>query len=521
MSTRTRRVGVQTIIINYSPKVSQSYTRQYHSQQDFDTLLTTRSSGSGAGVLENRLTRLLRQQVNGQLDEEARNHGERTRIHHPQSRGTLDPEPRIQHGPDGRGAARVVAERVGGDVVLDLVLGAGVGPARLGLDEGAVERDEVVHGAAGKGDALVRGLQVLLGGGVAPAKGVEGDGGDVARIGGAQGDGAGRVLRRGLEADPGPVAVVGAEGEVRPAREEAREVGGRAVDDEVRVGAAGRRGPYDDADGLAAGGVDALGGGVEAGEVAVEAGVGDARVAVEEGAAVDEGEVGGGLADDGHLDVVAQVVADGEVGEDGNVEGGELGGGADAAELEELRRVEGARGEDDLARGIDDAGALDGGGGGARVGAVERGALEVGDARGAERVVEVDLGDEGVELDVPGCRKSVSGCCPGGSTCSSSSLRPSLPYPLSPCELACLQVVHAIAILIHGVGDLQDPVPHPVAGRVLHGQRDLVGPRGDGGPGRVDVLEEDLGEPGDGLDQHADEADAHGGGGGDDDADDL
>jgi hypothetical protein len=73
------------------------------------------------------------------------------------------------------------------------------------------------------------------------------------------------------------------------------------------------------------------------------------------GYAGEAGAAGTG-ADDGHLLVVHEVLANArEVFDDGDAQLGEVGGVADAGELENLRGVEGAAGDDDFAPGEDGA----------------------------------------------------------------------------------------------------------------------------------------------------------------------
>jgi hypothetical protein len=149
---------------------------------------------------------------------------------------------------------------------------------------------------------------------------------DVARVAGAEPDGAGVVLRVHLEDVPGE-HVSGAEG-FGVAGEETGEVYGPAEEEEVFVAVADSR-FLEDADGEAVRGVGAAVAGLplDEGGVAGET----------EGAFRKDGEGGGGLGDDGDLVVVLEVCADaGEVDEEWDVVFLELGGGADAGELEEL-----------------------------------------------------------------------------------------------------------------------------------------------------------------------------------------
>jgi hypothetical protein len=126
-------------------------------------------------------------------------------------------------------------------------------------------------------------------------------------------------------------------------------------------------------------------------------------VRVAEGAALEHGEVGGSLACDTNLVAVLEVGAyTGKVDDDGDVEALELGLGADSTELEELRSVEGACGDDDFLGSGDVSRGAALRASGARVSGVEALALEVfnADCFGDAAVVEADLGCQREHLDV-------------------------------------------------------------------------------------------------------------------------
>ncbi|TKW56379.1 hypothetical protein CTA1_7237 [Colletotrichum tanaceti] len=433
---------------------------------------SSRSSRRPSGLLDDDIARLLRHDVQRQGDVEAGDLGEDAGVDDPQAVGAADPEARVEDGhgvvvgPDGTGARRVVAPRLVLEEPLGVLLARDVAAAGPDLREAPVERDEAAERPAGELEPLVRRLQVLVGlAAVVDARVVvvEVDGRHVPGVGRPEGDGAGVVAAVRLEDDPGPVPRVG-ERVGGVARELALELGRRPRDEEVGL-VLGDGGPEHDGDGDAVGGVDPLGDGLEALAVLLEAGV---RRRLRKGALAGDGEVARRLADHRGLVAVLHVGTDaGEVDQDGDAERLELRLGADPAELEQLGRVEGAGRDDDLPLGVDAAGSRGRRRAGTGVGAVEAGSLQEVDPDSpglvATRLIKADLGD--------------------------------LIYISS--------------------------VPGPAADGVGHGQRDLVEARLARLAGRVDVPEQDLAEPGDGIEQEAEEALAHGRGGRDDERQQL
>lgn len=231
---------------------------------------------------------------------------------------------------------------------------------------------------------------------------VEVDEGCVKGVSSSELDGAGAVTAVGLEGVPREVRLV-TERIVAPPREVAYEIDGAAEVVEVDVTVGGEAGVDGHCGGEAVGGVGALGGqdvgvGLPFDEARVGGWVGG------EGAAFEDGKVALLFDVDGDLVAVLHVGADaGEVFDDGDVELAELGGGSDAGQLEDLRRVEGAAGNDDFFGGVDGAGGAASAAQG--TGAVEVLAFEVVDADGAGLSVlldEADLGDVGIGLDGQG-----------------------------------------------------------------------------------------------------------------------
>jgi hypothetical protein len=434
--------------------------------------------------VDDNIRRLLANHVNRHRDVVTRDLREHTRVHHPQSLNAADPELRVQHShrvvvAANRASARsVMTPRLILDELLHIRLSRNVcaGP---GLSEFPIKGDQVVEGLAGELHGFVQRLQILLVcslGGSALVETAHGDLRHLLGVGGLQQDGAGVVARAGLEDDPDPVAgvlqrVLGVAGEI------ALEVCRRAGDEEVWVGGdvaclARGGGFFGDGDGDSVGGVDALVDCREAVLPGFEARVGGG---VAEGAVLGQEEVGRSLADDADFVAVLEVGADaGEVFDEGNVEAGELFLGSDAAEFEQLGGFESAGGDDDFLLDVDGAlGAL--GGAVAGVGGVEALAVEEVDAGGAGGAlggVEVDLSHEGVEGDV--------------------------------------QVVLPAAVPALGVGNGEDKVTRAVAleGFGVDGDGNLEGRFGPVAPGEagVEVLGQDLGETGDGVEEATEEA---------------
>ena len=434
--------------------------------------------------VDDNIRRLLANHVNRHRDVVARDLREHTRIHHPQSLNTTDSKLRVKNShrvvvAANRASARsMVSPRLILNELLHIRLSRNV-RARPGLSELPIERDQVVEGLAGELHGFVQRLQILLVrslGGGALVEAAHGDLRHFLGVGGLQQDGAGVVARAGLEDDPDPVAGV-LQGVLGVAGEIPFEIRRGAGDEEVRVGGdvaclARGGGFLGDGDGDSVRSVDTLVDCREAVLPGFEARVGGG---VAESAILGQEEVGGRLADDADFVAVLEVGAHaGEVFDEGNVEAGELFLGADAAEFEQFWGLEGAGGDDDFLLDVDGAlGTL--GGAVAGVGGVKALAVEEVDAGGAGSAlggVEVDLGHEGVEGDV--------------------------------------EVVLPAAVPALGVGNGEDKVTRAVAleGFGVDGDGNLEGGFGPVAPGEagVEVLGQDLGETGDGVQEAAEEA---------------
>lgn len=345
---------------------------------------------------------LLRDLHQRHRDVSTRDLGEDTGVHNTEPAGAADLELAVEHslgiaiGTNRAGARGVVAPSLVLEVSLDIGIAGGVGLGGPGLLEAAIERDQLLKHLARQVDTLTQSLEVL-GGTNGVGKVVEVDEGGVAGVGRLELDGAGGVASVHLEDDPSPVPRV-EEGILRVAGEVSAEVGWGAGDDEIRVATLGDGGLLDDGDRDTVGGVHALGR-----RSSTLLPLGEARVigCAGKGATLDEVKVRGGLADDGVFVTVLHVGADtGQVDDNGDLEGLELGARANTAELEELGGVVGASRDDDLAGGGDAAVAGRDGVAGTRVSAVKRLALHKLDSSrtgDAAALVEDDLSGLGRE----------------------------------------------------------------------------------------------------------------------------
>lgn len=198
------------------------------------------------------------------------------------------------------------------------------------LGKAAIERDEVPERFACELEAFVRSLEILVRGAAgvdASVVVVEVDLRHVPGISRLERDGAGVVSAVRLEDDPGPVLGV-CEGVGRVAGEVSLELGGGTRDQQVRlVFGDGRL--DGDGDRNSVGPVDALGDGVHARLVRFQALV---RHRLQKGARGREDKIAVGLADDRAFVAVLHVAAHaGQIDNDGDIEGLELGFGAYAA----------------------------------------------------------------------------------------------------------------------------------------------------------------------------------------------
>jgi hypothetical protein len=350
-------------------------------------------------LLQDDISRLLGDHVCRDSRKSARNLGENRSVNDTQTSSPAYPKARIKDshfviiGTNGARRRGVVAPSSVLCVLRDAFLGSDIltGEDLLDLDELALER------VAGEVDGLVERGEVLLVVADTSVEVVVDDLRGVQGICGAELDGPCVVARVGLEDRPGEPVVVG-RGVDAVAGEVTAEVDGAAEDEEIELVVLGYAGLVEH------GGTDA-GGGVDA--AVAEDGCLPTLQALVLGAAVESAaaecdEVGGSFALDVDLVVVLEVGADtGKVDDDGDVKLLKLGGGTDTAELEELRRVVGSAGDDDLARsscGSSDASIA------AVLGAglVEILTVEELDTSGARRrrLVEGDLGYVAVGPDI-------------------------------------------------------------------------------------------------------------------------
>lgn len=349
---------------------------------------------------EDDIRRLLRNHVRRHSSEGTRNLGEDTSINNPQSLNTTDLELRVKNShlivisTNRAGRRAVVTPSSVLGILGNLLGGVGVlaGENFVNGDELALER------VAGEVDSLGEGSEILL---VVANTGVEvvvSDLRDVERVGGTERNGSGVVAWVRLEDGPCEPVMLGG-GVVAVAGEVTAEVDGAAEGEDVVLVALGDTGLVEHGGTETGGSVDAAV--AENGVLpTVDAGV---IVGVAKGAAVQGGEVRRSLALDVDLVVVLEVGSDtGEVSNDGDVELVQLVGWADTTELEELGRVVGSSGDDDLfgsggrTRLTSCAGVL--GAGLVEVLAVEE--LNTGSAGRSNVLVEGDLGDVAVESDI-------------------------------------------------------------------------------------------------------------------------
>ena len=242
------------------------------------------------------------------------------------------------------------------DELLDVCFRADVG-ARPGLGEGAIERDQFVESSASKLHRFVDRLQVFLVcavGGQARVERVHRDLGHLLRVFADQRDSAGVVARASFEDDPDPVASI-FQGVVRIAWEVAFEVRWRARDEEVWVvggiGLACSGGPLRGSNGNTVGGIDAFTNDCKALLPLLQARVWGC---VAECAILGDGEISRRFADDTDFVTVLEVGANTrEVFHNLDIESFKFFLGPDTAELQELRRLECACGDDDFFLHVD------------------------------------------------------------------------------------------------------------------------------------------------------------------------
>jgi hypothetical protein len=291
---------------------------------------------------------------------------------------------------NGAGGRGVVAPCAVTDVVGQLLGGLDV---RAGKDLG--DGDELaLECVASQGDGLLHSGDILLPVTNTGVEVVVGDGRDVERVSGLQGDGTGVVAGVSLEDGPGEEVVDGG-GVDAVVGEVAAEVDRATEGEDVPVVVLGDAGLVEHV-GTETGGSVETAVAKDGGVVALDAGVG--RVTLE-GATVQSREIVLDCALDGDLVVVLEVGTDtGKVDNDGDVELLQLIGRTNTRELEKLGRVVCTTGNDDLTRGLNgtssslSASVL-------RAGLVEVLTLEEVNASGSG-AVEVDLCDVGVKLNI-------------------------------------------------------------------------------------------------------------------------
>lgn len=307
--------------------------------------------GRGVKLAQNNISSLLAHHVSRDSSESARDPGVDRGVDDTQTSNAADAEARVQDGvrvvvgTNGHGGGGVVApSRVLG------ILADGLGALDVRAGENLGNINELAgKGIAGEADGLGQGGEVGLVVAGASIEVVEGDLGDVERVGGLELHGAGVVARVGLEDGPGEPVVL-ARGVDAVTGEVATEVDGPAEDEGVPLVV------------LRGGALVVHGGGEAGGRVqamvaqdgvlpALEAFIGWAFV---EGAAIQGGEVVLDRALDRDLVMVLKVGSNTRrVDDDGDAKLLELVGRTDSAELQDLRGVVDATGNDDLAGSCD------------------------------------------------------------------------------------------------------------------------------------------------------------------------
>ncbi|KAI6768571.1 hypothetical protein HG531_010760 [Fusarium graminearum] len=281
------------------------------------------------------------------------------------------------------------------DVSLNILLGLDVvtGESLLGLDGLAGES------LAGELNGLVHGLEILVRVTVASVEVVEGDGGGVERVSGAEEDVAGGVAGVSLEDGPGEKVVV--DGSVDSVLGEVTsEVDGSTESEDVKVVLLGGGGLVEHGGGETGRRVDAV---VAEDRLppAVKARV---LISVEaESATIESSEVLRSVALDADLVVVLEVGSDTrEIDNNGDIKLLQLIGRSNTAELEDLRSVVDTTSDDDLTRSSSVTGNTSSTGG-ERAGAVEVLAVEelnTSSTGSLLRLVKENLGDVGVGADI-------------------------------------------------------------------------------------------------------------------------
>lgn len=446
------------------------------------------------GLGDDHIGGLLTGHVDAENNVVARDLGEDGGVHNSQAINAADLEVGVKNSV--RVIIRANGGSAGGVVAPSLILGelleVSLGRDVLGRPdalERAVERDEVLESLDAVLHALVDSLEILL---TAEAleEAAEGDVGGVTGVDAGQVDGASVVAAVGLESEPGPDAEIG-EGVLGVVGEITVEVSRDTAEEQVRVGIGDGR-VLEVAESNAVGGVAAL----ETADAVLP--VGEARVLavvgavhVQESAILEEGKVGGSLANDADLVTVLHVAADTrKILDHRDVERLELGSRADTAELEELRGVEDTGRDNDLLAGKDAARNTAILFGRAGIGAVQALSVEVLDAGGlglVTRLIEVDLGDQGVQGQVQ------------------------LVLLGAVCVLRGVHIVNEVARRRAGEG------------RVLHGERNLVDVvvLVTAGGIVVHIDNQNLKKTGDSSDDLAQDVLSHGGGSGKDERQNL
>ena len=117
-----RVIGVLNLLSSHTQVPRTRVQEDGSDSEDYDESRSTIANRlmRVSGVLQNGCTRLGRQWIRWQLDEEPRHHRKRAGVHNSQSSHALDPKFRIQYGPYGGRTAGMMTEGVGRHILLDL-----------------------------------------------------------------------------------------------------------------------------------------------------------------------------------------------------------------------------------------------------------------------------------------------------------------------------------------------------------------------------------------------------------------
>lgn len=324
-------------------------------------------------------------------------------INNTKTRDTTDLELGVEDGhrvvisTDRAGARGVVTPSTVLDIVLDVFLG---GDILAGEDLGDID-GLTVKCVTGQLDGLVESLEVSFVVTDAGVEVVEGDVGDVERVGRAESDGTSVVTRVSLQDSPSKPVVVNS-GVNAVVREVATEVDGATEGEDIEAVIGGNTALVEHGSSETRRRVDTAVA-EDGGLPAVDAGV--VAVIDVESAAIETAEVLGRAGLDGDFVVVLQVGTDtGQVGDDGDVELLQFLGGTDTTQLEQLRRVVDTTSDDDFTRCLDRSGGAGrrglGGSGASLVEVLAVQELDTSSTRGVLRLVEGDLGDMAVHADI-------------------------------------------------------------------------------------------------------------------------